>query len=103
VAPQSNEGLYREVVRLRDQVHELTRRVDIVELHGEQMKQTLDRVETQVNRLSTADEIAEAVAKHDRSRGTLRLKPAQKAAIIGGLGLFVAGVLRGLFGIEVGH
>jgi hypothetical protein len=64
------------------------------------MKKTLDRVETKVDAISTAEQIADAVAQHDRTRNTLNLKPGQKAAIIGGIGLFVAGILRGLFGLE---
>jgi hypothetical protein len=100
VSPDTYEHLYEEVVRLREKVHALTGRVNTLEVHTEGMRRTLDRVESKVDAISTAEQIAEAVARHDRSRNTLNLKPGQKAAIIGGIGLFVAGVLRGLFGVE---
>jgi uncharacterized protein YigA (DUF484 family) len=101
--PQSNAGLYDELVRLREKVHALATRVTTLELHGAEVRKTLDRVETQVNRLSTADEIAEAVARHDQSRNRLKLTGGQKTAILAGLGIVIAGVLRGLFGVELGH
>jgi capsule polysaccharide export protein KpsE/RkpR len=100
VALDSNAHLYEEVVRLREKMHDLTHRVNTLEVHTDGMRKTLDRVETKVDAISTADQIAEAVAQHDRSRNTLQLKPGQKAAILGAIGFIVAGVLRGLFGIE---
>jgi hypothetical protein len=100
VAPDSNANLYDEIVRLREKVHSLTTRVTTLELHGETMSKTLDRVETQVNRLSTADEIAEAVARHDQSRNRLTLKPGQKYTLLAGLGIVLANLLLRLFGVE---
>lgn len=100
MAPDSSEHLYEEVVRLREKTHDLTHRVNRLEMQSEGMKKTLDRVETKVDAISTADQIAEAVAQHDKSRNTLQLKPGQKAAILGAIGFLVAGVLRGLFGFE---
>lgn len=60
----------------------------------------MDRVETQVNRLSTADEIAEAVARHDQSRNRLTLKPAQKYSLLAALGIIAANLILRLAGIE---
>jgi hypothetical protein len=44
-------------------------RVNTLEVHTEGMRKTLDRVETKVDAISTADQIAEAVAR-TTARGT---------------------------------
>jgi uncharacterized protein YigA (DUF484 family) len=98
--PQSNAGLYEELVRLREKVHALATRVTTLELYGTEMRKTMDRVETQVNRLSTADEIAEAVARHDQTRNRLTLKPAQKYSLLAALGIIAANLILRLVGIE---
>jgi uncharacterized protein YigA (DUF484 family) len=103
VAPDSNANLYDELVRLRDRLHALADRVTTLELYGEHMKKTLDRVETQVNRLSTAEEIADAVAKHDQTRNRLTLKPAQKYSLLAALGIVAANLILRLAGIEGLH
>jgi hypothetical protein len=64
------------------------------------VRKTLDRIETQVNKMSTADEIAEAVARHDSSRNRLTLKPAQKYSLLAALGIIAANLILRLAGIE---
>jgi hypothetical protein len=100
VAPQSNVGLYEELVRLRDRVHELANRVTTVELQTIGMKETLEKVDRKVDRLATADEVARAVADHDRENQRVTLTRTQKSAVLGALGIIAANLILRLAGIE---
>lgn len=98
--PESNEGLYQEQLRMRDRLHALESTTYALRLQQDSMARTLEHIETKVDAMATADEIAKKVAETVERRRHLRLSRFQKVALFGVALVPALNLLLRLGGVE---